>query len=58
VYVIFDYSVISWYNIQFIQCCNSEHGQPITQSFGVVIQSMAPAAVAGYTTDTSIYIYM
>jgi len=29
------------------ECCNSEHGQPIRQSSGVVIQCMAPAAAAG-----------
>ena len=34
-------------NIFTIECCNSEHGQPIKQSSGVVIQCMAPAAAAG-----------
>jgi len=30
-----------------ILCGNSEHGQSIRQSSGVVIQAMAPAAAAG-----------
>ena len=37
--------------------CNSEHGQPIKQSSGVVVQRMAPAAAAGDVTDIALFVY-
>jgi len=41
------YFVVSNDIFSLSECCNSEHGQPIRQSSGVVIQCMAPAAAAG-----------